>query len=180
MSAAVSFAAAAAAAAEAFASADAKAPAEVSSSAGGILLRLGMSRYAVALADVAEVAPVPGLTRIPGSPTWLAGVANWRGRMLPVLDVRLLLSTEQVPLASSARLVVVARGELVAGLIAEAVPGVYDDALADPAPPPPPLSTEAAALVIGQVADREGPVAVLDAGALLALRERIPRRRHGS
>ncbi len=100
--------------------------------AGGILLRLGSSRYAVAMADVAEVAAVPGVTRIPGSPAWLAGVANWRGRMLPVLDLRPLLSAAVVPLASSARLVVLARGDVVAGVVAEAVPGVYDGELADP------------------------------------------------
>ena len=148
--------------------------------AGGILLRLGSSRYAVAMADVAEVAAVPGVTRIPGSPAWLAGVANWRGRMLPVLDLRPLLSAAVVPLASSARLVVLARGDVVAGVIAEAVPGVYDGELADPAAPPPTLSAAAAALVVGQVVDGSGPVAVLDAAAVLALRERVDRRRHGA
>ena len=148
--------------------------------AGGILLRLGSSRYAVAMADVAEVAPVPGITRVPGSPPWLAGVANWRGRMLPVLDLRPLLAATTVPLASSARLVVLATGDVVAGVIAEAVPGVYDGELADPAPPPPTLTTEASALVVGQVSDAAGPVAVLDAVAVLALRDRVDRRRHGA
>ena len=146
--------------------------------AGGILLRLGSSRYAVAMADVAEVSAVPDVTRIPGAPPWLAGVANWRGRMLPVLDLRPLLSAAVVTLASSARLVVLARGDVVAGVIAEAVPGVYDGELADPAPPPPTLTADAGALVLGQVADLAGPVAVLDAAAILALRERVDRRRH--
>lgn len=148
--------------------------------AGAILLRLGTTRYAVAMADVAEVAPVPRLTRVPGAPVWLAGVANWRGRMLPVLDLRPLLATEQVPLASSARLLVIARGELVVGLLGEAVPGVYDGALGEPAPPPPTLSADAAVLVSGQLVAPDGPVAVLDAGAVLGLRDRVERRRHGS
>jgi chemotaxis signal transduction protein len=148
--------------------------------AGGVLLRLGASRYAVAMDDVAEVAAIPGLTRVPGSPAWLAGVANWRGRMLPVLDLRPLLAADTVPLPSSARLVVLARGGIVAGVVAEAVPGVYDGELADPAAPPPTLTPDAASLIIGQVADRSGPIAVLDAGAVLALRERVDRRRHVS
>jgi purine-binding chemotaxis protein CheW len=148
--------------------------------AGGVLLRLGASRYAVAMDDVAEVASIPGLTRVPGAPAWLAGVANWRGRMLPVLDLRPLLAADTVPLPSSARLVVLARGGIVAGVVAEAVPGVYDGELADPVAPPPTLTPDAASLIIGQVADRSGPIAVLDAGAVLALRERVDRRRHGS
>ena len=81
---------------------------------------------------------------------------------------------------TSARLVVLARGDVVAGVVAEAVPGVYDGELADPAPPPPTLTTEARALVVGQVVRPAGPVAVLDAAAVLALRERVDRRRHGA
>ena len=100
--------------------------------------------------------------------------------MLPVLDLRPLLSATTVPLATSARLVVLARGDVVAGVLAEAVPGVYDGELGDPAPPPPTLTTEASALVIGQVSDSAGPVAVLDAEAVLALRDRVDRRRHGA
>jgi chemotaxis signal transduction protein len=147
--------------------------------AGGVLLRLGGSRYAVAMADVAEVTAVPTVTRVPGSPGWLSGVANWRGRMLPVLDLRPLLGSATVPLASSARLVVLARDEVVAGVVAEAVPGVHDGDLDQLTPAPPTLAADAATLVLGQLTDRTGPVAVLDAGAVLALRERVDRRRRG-
>jgi chemotaxis signal transduction protein len=148
--------------------------------AGGVLIRLGASRYVVAMADVAEVAPVPDVTRVPGAPPWLSGVANWRGRMLPVLDLRPLLGASTIPLPGSARLVVLTRDDVVVGLVSEAVPGVYDGQLAEMAAPPPTLAADAVALVVGQVADRSGPVAVLDAGAVLALRDRVVRRRHGS
>ncbi len=147
---------------------------------GGILLRLGTSRYAVSMADVAEVIALPPVTRIPGSPTWLSGVANWRGRLLPVLDVRVLLGTAVIPLASSARLLVLQDGETTAGLVAEAVPGVYDVPLAQADAAPVTLSPEAALLVSGQVGDTQGPIAVLDAAAVLALRARVDRRRHGA
>lgn len=148
--------------------------------AGAVLMRLGSSRYAVPMADVAEVTPMPGVTRIPGSPAWLTGVANWRGRILPVLDLRPLVGTASVPLATSARLVVLTRDEVVAGVVAEAVPGVHDGTLDDLVAAPPTLGAEAQALVVGQVGDRTGPVAVLDTGAVLALRDRVDRRRHGS
>ena len=145
--------------------------------AGAVVLRLGGSRYAVDMADVAEVAQLPRVTRVPRSGAWLLGVANWRGRVLPVLDLRPLLATDTVPLASSARLVVLTRDDVVVGVVAEAVPGVYSGDLTDHAPAPPTLTGEAAALVVGQVSDRNGPLAVLDAAAVLALRERVDRRR---
>ncbi len=143
------------------------------------MLRLGASRYAVAMADVAEVTAVPPVTRVPDAPAWLSGVANWRGRMLPVVDLRPLLGAGRVPLASSARLVVLARDAVVAGVVAEAVPGVYDGGLGEPEPAPPTVGADAASLVAGQVSDRHGPLAVLDAEAVLALRNRLDRRRHG-
>ena len=34
------------------------------------------------LTSVAEVGRAPVVTRVPGLPTWLAGVANWRARSL--------------------------------------------------------------------------------------------------
>ena len=147
--------------------------------AGGILLRLGSSRYTVSMTDVAEVIALPAVTRIPGSPPFLTGVANWRGRMLPVIDIRPLLGAPLAPLASSARLVVVQAESVTAGLVAEAVPGVYDVSLLDAAPPPATLPAEAARIVSGQVVDALGPIAVLDVHALLALRDRVDRRRHG-
>jgi chemotaxis signal transduction protein len=150
---------------------------------GGVVLRLGGSRFVIDMADVAEVAGLPSATRLPGAPVWLTGVANWRGRLLPLLDIRTLVGAVATPLASSARLVVIAggvQGELTAGLIAEAVPGVYDGGLDAMAAPPATLPAEAARLVSGQVADAQGPIAVLDVAALLNLRERVDRRRHGS
>jgi chemotaxis signal transduction protein len=150
---------------------------------GGVLLRLGGSRFVIDMADVAEVAALPSVTRLPGAPAWLTGVANWRGRMLPLLDVRSLVGATLTPLASSARLVVIAgglHGELTAGLVAEAVPGVYDGALDVLSPPPATLPASAAQLVAGQIADALGPIAVLDVAALLSLRGRVDRRRHGS
>lgn len=150
------------------------------SNTGAVLLRLGASRYAVPLPDVAEVAPVPAVTRLPGSPRWLPGVANWRGRMLPVIDLRPLLGAEVVPLASSARLLVLARADVVVGVVAEMVPGVYDGEVDAVQSPPATLAGEAARLVAGQLSDASGPLAVLDVGAVLALRDRLDRRRSGS
>jgi len=51
-----------------------------------VLVRLGGCRYALPMSAVAEVGRPPSLTRVPGLPAWVAGVANWRGRVLAVLD----------------------------------------------------------------------------------------------
>jgi purine-binding chemotaxis protein CheW len=148
--------------------------------AGGVLLRFGSSRYVIALAAVAEVVPAPPLTRLPGAPSWLLGVANVRGRVVPVLDLRPILGAVCVPLASSARLVVIRVDGVAAGVVAEAVPGVLESSLADCEPVPPLLSGDASALVRGLVHDRLGPVAVLDEHVVLGLRSRLPRTRRAA
>ena len=142
---------------------------------GCVVLRLGSSRFAVPMDSVAEVVGVPRLTRMPSSPLWLAGVANWRGRVLPVLDLRVLVGVDVTPLASSARLVVLAQGPLEAGVLADAVPGLVtrgDELEATPATVP-----ALAASIIEGLLDDGGPVAVLDAAAVLALRGQLPRLR---
>jgi len=56
---------------------------------------------------------------------------------------------------------------------------VYDVAIDSMLTPPATLPTQTAQLVSGQVTDSLGPIAVLDVEALLGLRDRVDRRRHG-
>jgi purine-binding chemotaxis protein CheW len=55
------------------------------------LFRLGERLFAVDVAAAREIVVLEGLTRVPLAPAHLAGVANLRGRVLPIADVRGLL-----------------------------------------------------------------------------------------
>lgn len=140
----------------------------------GVIVRFGSARYAVAMSSVAEVVPVPVTSRVPGCPHWLAGVVNWRGRVLPVIDPRTLLGTELTPLPSSARLLVLSVDGIEAGLIGEAVSGLLEAGDTAVEPPPATASAQAASLVTGVVTDAAGPISLLDASAVLALRSHLP------
>ena len=136
-----------------------------------VVVRLGGGRFALPMDAVAEVGRTPSVTRVPGTPAWVSGVTNWRGRILGVLDLRLLLG---VPAdAGDGRLVVLARGGVAVGVVAERVDGVL---VVDPEALEPALVTlpaEAGALLEGQLTDESGPVGVVDAGAVFALRHRV-------
>lgn len=143
-----------------------------------VVVRLGAGRYGIDASLVVEVVPVPLLTRVPGSPPWLSGVGNWRGRVLPVIDLRPLLDIAVTPLASSGRVVVVRSGEVEVGIVADAVQGLLEvPDEHDPAPVT--LSGEAADLVVGLAdeASAAGPVALLDTTAVLGLGRRLAGRR---
>jgi chemotaxis signal transduction protein len=144
-----------------------------------VVVRLGSGRFAVSLACVAEVGRVPAVTRIPGGPDWLSGVANWRGRLMPVLDLRALLGAERAPLRSAARLLVLVDDGISAGIVVDVVEGT--GALgADIDEFPAALAGAGAALLRGQVPRDDGPVAVIDTAAVLRLRETLPRARRSA
>jgi purine-binding chemotaxis protein CheW len=143
----------------------------------GVVIRFGGSRYAVDMACVAEVVPVPPTSRVPGCPRWLAGVVNWRGRVLAVVDPRSLLGAETIPLPSSARLLVLSVDGVEAGMVVEAVAGLLEAGESDPEAPPATASPSATSLVRGVVTDAHGPLSLLDAQALLALRSALPSAR---
>jgi purine-binding chemotaxis protein CheW len=140
-----------------------------------VVVRLGGSRCALAMPDVAEVGRPPALTRVPGLPAWVAGVANWRGRVLAVLDLRGLLGG--TPAAGPGRMVVLTRAGVSVGLLVEAVEGTLDvqPDRAEAALLHLPATT--ASLLSGQVTDVEGPCVLLDVGAVLALADELPRAR---
>ncbi|MCW2713515.1 MAG: CheW protein [Frankiales bacterium] len=142
-----------------------------------VVVRLGGCRYALPMSAVAEVGRPPGLTRVPGLPSWVAGVANWRGRVLAVLDLRSLLAAGTGSLDRRGRLVVLAHGGVRVGLLVEAVAGgaVLDPETLEQSLAHLPEST--GALLAGQVTDREGPYGLLDLDAVFALASSLPRAR---
>jgi purine-binding chemotaxis protein CheW len=144
--------------------------------ANAVVVRLGAGRFAASLDAVAEVGRVPSLTRIPGAPPWLSGVANWRGRLLAVLDLRSVLGAEPTPLGPAARLVVLTVDGVSAGIVVDAVEGTgaLEAAVEDY---PAALADRGSLLLSGQVPSHDGPVAVLDTRAVLRLREELPRAR---
>jgi len=143
-----------------------------------VAVRLGQGRYAVPLACVDQVLHIPVLTRVPGGPLWLAGVANWRGRVLPCIDIRPLLGVDRGLLPTSARILVLADGEARAGVIVESVLGMLDDPGTQIHPVPATVTPAAASILTGIVED-DGPVALLDAESVLGLRGQLRQTRPG-
>ena len=143
-------------------------------------MRLGGCRYAVPMPAVAEVGRPPALTRVPGLPAWVAGVANWRGRVLAVLDVRPLLAADSAALDRRSRLVVLTHDGVTVGLLTE---GVERTTVLDPERLEPSLAhlpESAGDLLSGQVTDAHGPVGIVDLQALFGLADALPRARRAS
>jgi purine-binding chemotaxis protein CheW len=53
-----------------------------------IILEIASERVGVSLSAFEEIAPLTRVAELPGTPKWLAGVAQVRGRIVPVLDLQ--------------------------------------------------------------------------------------------
>jgi chemotaxis-related protein WspB len=52
-----------------------------------LVFRLGADRYALDANEIVEVLPRVPLKTVPGAPLWVAGLFNYRGRTVPVIDL---------------------------------------------------------------------------------------------
>ncbi len=103
-------------------------PADAAVSGGSVELlmfdRAG-SGYAVAAGSVVEVLPLAEPTPVPSTPPAVAGVVNHRGRIVAIVDLAALLPAASPEPAGAGFAVVVAAGDAVFGLRADAVSGVH-------------------------------------------------------
>ncbi|HEX4387190.1 MAG TPA: chemotaxis protein CheW [Steroidobacteraceae bacterium] len=90
----------------------------------GVALRMAGDLYLVAREETREVLGVPSTTtRVPGAKPWIKGLANVRGQLLPIIDLRQFLGSGITPVTRNTRIVVVNHREIPAGLIVDEVLG---------------------------------------------------------
>lgn len=90
----------------------------------GIGFRLGSEQFVTGRGDIREVLPVPDqLTRVPGGKSWLRGIANVRGQLLTVVDLRAFLGAGGSMPDRRGRILVVASRDVPTGLIVDEVVG---------------------------------------------------------
>lgn len=90
----------------------------------GIGFRLGQQYYIAPMGEVGEVLPEPRFTLLPGVKSWVMGVANVRGRLLPVMDLGAFLELEPCSSRKTRRVMVVEHQGLFAGLVVDEVLGM--------------------------------------------------------
>ena len=90
----------------------------------GVALKMAGELYLVAREEAREVLGVPApLTRVPGARSWILGLANVHGQLLPIIDLRAYLETGATPNTRNARVIVVNHREIPAGLLVDEVLG---------------------------------------------------------
>lgn len=96
----------------------------------GIGFRLGESHALAPLAEVVEILTQPQLTRVPGTLSWVRGVANVRGKLLPIMDLLGFLGVGPTRLTKQSRVIVTDHAGVYVGLLVDEVVGLkhlHDD-----------------------------------------------------
>ena len=73
----------------------------------GVGFRIGHKRLASGFDEVVEIMPMPQVTPVPGAQPWMLGVANIRGNLLPIVDLKQFLEGERTVLHEGQRVLIV-------------------------------------------------------------------------
>jgi twitching motility protein PilI len=73
----------------------------------GVGFRLGQRRLVSSFEEVVEILSLPSVTPVPGAQPWMLGVANVRGTLLPVVDLKQFLEGERTLVHEGQRVLVV-------------------------------------------------------------------------
>ncbi len=105
-----------------------------------LLFRLGTELFSFPVSSVREIVDVRGITHVPESPPFMIGVINLRGRVVPVVDLRLKFGLPAGERTQDTRVLVAEvqfPGEqAILGVLVDGVVAVDEVRDQDMAPPP--------------------------------------------
>jgi purine-binding chemotaxis protein CheW len=128
------------------------------------LLTFGLAReeFGIPVTQVREVIRVADITRVPHAPAHVRGVANLRGRILAVVDLRSRLGLPEAEPTPRSRIVVVDLRGRVLGLLVDAVSQVTKVPEASVVPAPDEVRTLEADYLTGVARWQSGLIILLD------------------
>ncbi len=100
-----------------------------------LTFRLAKESYGLEILKVSELIKIMDITHVPQMPNFVKGVINLRGRVIPVIDLRLKFGLEELPYTEETCIIVVNLGSQI-GIIVDTVEEVTDIDEHDIEPPP--------------------------------------------
>ncbi len=86
-----------------------------------VAFKLRDEEYGVNIFQVQDINGMSDITRVPFAASFIKGVINQRGSVMPVIDLKKRLGIEETPYSNSARIVTVIVGDLQVGMLVDAV-----------------------------------------------------------
>ena len=122
--------------------------------------------YGLEILKVREIIGIMDITAVPQMPPHVKGVVNLRGKVIPVVDLRLKFGMESAEYTEATCIIVVDVGTLV-GIIVDTVQEVLDIESAQIDPPPPLGASVDTTFILGMGKVREEVKILLDINKVL-------------
>lgn len=87
---------------------------------------LAEENYGIEVLKIREIFGMQQITGVPGMPEYVKGVINLRGRIIPVIDLRLKFGFEEAEYDKETCIIVVAIEDVLVGIIVDTVSEVVD------------------------------------------------------
>jgi purine-binding chemotaxis protein CheW len=129
-----------------------------------IEFRLAWETYAVESKYIKEIYPLRDFTPIPGTPSFVLGLANVRGQILSIIDLKKFFNLPEKGLGELNKIIVVRNELMEFGILADAIIGARRMMLDDVQQSPPTVSGIGAEYLKGITKER---MAVLDMEKIL-------------
>jgi purine-binding chemotaxis protein CheW len=100
-----------------------------------IVFALGQEEYGVEVEKVRTIERMVPLTRVPKTPSFIKGVINLRGVVVPILDLRARFGLETKEYNDQTRIIIVSSEDIEVGMIVDSASDVLDidtDAIENP------------------------------------------------
>ncbi len=90
----------------------------------GLGFRIGKNRLLADMGQVREILELPEFTMVPGVKSWVIGVANVRGSLLPIMDLKGYILGEDILKRRKGRVIVIEYKGFNTGLLVEEIFGM--------------------------------------------------------
>lgn len=91
----------------------------------GIAFNLMSTPVVAQLSEIREILNLPSaITRVPGTRSWMLGIANIRGNLLPITDLQVFLGGSAVAIGKRSRVLVMEYEDARMGLLVGGVQGI--------------------------------------------------------
>ncbi len=90
----------------------------------GVGFRIGDDKLIAPMNEIEEILDLPEFTYVPGVKSWMVGVANVRGGLMPLMDLKGFILGEDIKQRKKGRVIVIDYKGFNTGLIVEEVYGM--------------------------------------------------------
>jgi purine-binding chemotaxis protein CheW len=140
-----------------------------------LVFQLGREEFGIGVLQVQEIIGVQDITDVPQTPAYVKGVINLRGRVIPVVDLRLKLGLPEAEYTQRTCIVVVqlsgASAPILMGVIVDGVAEVLNLASADIEDAPDFGSRAEMSYLLGMAKGKEKVRMLVDIGRVLTRQE---------